>query len=152
MKKLISAIVALAMIFALSCTAFAAELPEDTPSVGPVVSTDASDEVSPRSTISGYAKGTISKDSPHVTIFPSEASGWGGLGVTVKLTCSQNLTLELYILEYDTYRLVLDDGIVRTNQENYFNDLQHRSGYYYIFTFVNIPEGVTIDYEIWMYG
>lgn len=150
MKKLVSMITTLAMVLSLSCTAFAAEPTVSGSSTKPDISASTS-EVSPRSSISGYASGTINRDHPHVTIWPSNASGWGGMGATVKLSCSQTMRLGLTIVE-ENNRILLDDQTVRTNQENYFNNMFHMSGGYYIFTFLDIPAGVNINYEIWIYG
>ena len=150
MKKFISMLLALAMTLGLSVPAFAAEIPANTLDTASSVSDVSSETVTPRSSISGYAYGVISKDHPHIVV-DAQASGIGGLGTTVKISCSQNLRFGLTIVE-ESYRIVLDDATVRTNQENYFNNLLHFSGSYYVFTFTDIPDGVTADCWIWIYG
>lgn len=85
MKKVISLIVTLAMMLSLSFSAFASEIPA-IPDIS--VSDVYYNTIAPRSTIGGYAQGTISKSNPHIVVYSENASGIGGMGVTVKLSRS----------------------------------------------------------------
>ena len=149
MKKLLSVFMAMLMLFSLNATAFAADVP-NTNNVS-IISTNQKNSIAPASTIGGYARGTISNDSPNLLVHTS-GSGIGGMGITVKNTCTAgNYRIGMYLIE-GTDRLVLDNVTAYTNREFYFNDLLTYNAPYYVFTFVDIPEGVSFDCKIWIYG
>lgn len=146
MKKLISVLLFFSLVFVVSIPALASEY-----SVCQTAEfTSDSGVIRPYSSMDGYARGTISSSSPHLLVWAT-ASGIGGMGVTVKCSCSANYRIGMYLVEENS-RLLLDNVNVYTNQEQYFNDLLHTSGAYYVFTFVDIPAGVSFDCQIWIYG
>ena len=155
MKKLLCTLVAVVLSLAVFTSAFAAE-PEVITST--VTSSSSSTEVEPRSTISGYAHMTVRNSYP-IPIRAS-ASGWGGMGVTIKFNTNQtynNVRTIIYVSNgifhsgssYTTF-----DGNININGNNeiYFNDLSHDSPEYVVIAFPGLPDGVSLDCEVWIYG
>lgn len=174
-KRITSMLVAAVML--LTCfgtvTAFAAEATPETPveatteakaytvectSKGVVSITDENGEVVPRDNnyISGYTKQTLigngnTTSGVSVVITPSRASGAGGMGATIILTSSWQGTMSMDLR--DTNGNVNVVGCrVDTNQTSTLSNQYHNSPAQVIFTFYGIPNGVSVTFEIWIYG
>lgn len=171
MKSLIKRWVAIFLVATMclvtGATAFAAE-PETTESAtcynlevssdGIVSCTDENGNevstISPRSSISGYGSDTLSSSNPAIVIYP-DASGIGGMGITIKTSSSWNGYMKLIaVAQYSSssYATLIDDYAISSNTEVYFNDLLHRSPGYIMFAFDGIPSGKTVSAQIWVYG
>lgn len=155
MKKFLCTLVAVVLSLAVCTSAFAAEPEAITPIVSSTTSTT---EVEPRSTISGYAHMTVRNNYP-IPVRAS-ASGWGGMGVTIKFNTDQtynNVQTIIYVANgifhsgssYKTF-----EGTININGSNeiYFNNLDHDSPEYVIVAFPGLPDGVSLDCEVWIYG
>lgn len=106
--------------------------------------------ISPRSSISGYASETMTRDPNPIQVVV-QASGWGGMGVTVKTSSSWSGYMSLDIIASDG-SVPLEGAAIYSNQETYFNNLRHYSPTYLMFSFRGIPSGQSVSVEIWVYG
>lgn len=159
-RRIIGVLMALVLCIGLTSTAFAAEPPEnneakcytlEVTSEGITsVKDDVGNEVSPRSSISGYEQATISGDPAAVFVYP-KSSGWGGMGVTIKTSSSWNGYMNLDILGEDG-SVPLEGKSVYSNGETKVNNLWHYNPAYYLFSFRGIPSGQSVFVQIWVYG
>lgn len=120
---------------------------------GDIVSiSDEESGIMPLSSISGYNKGNLTSSSRGFLVWV-DASGIGGMGVTVKTTCStwKNGTIT-FNLAANTGAIPIKDAHISSNGETKWNDLLHGSPAYFLADFSGIPSGHTVTAEIWIYG
>lgn len=166
-RRIFAILMATIMCLATGTTAFAAETTSDTKGTcynlevsgdGIVSCTDENgnvvSDISPRSTISGYTQGTISRNNNLLVIYPDEASGIGGMGINIKASSSWNgnFTVSVGAKYSNGIATVVNQACISSNAENHFEDLMHRDPSYLVFTFGNIPSNTTINVQIWVYG
>ena len=167
MKKLFSFLLATIMIVSVcSAQTFAAEVkPEaentatkatmyniELNSEGIVSVTDINGKELEESSISGYAQGNVTSTSTGF-IVDVDASGMGGMGVTVKTTCStwQNGTIK-FTLANNYGDVVIRGEDIPSNGERKFEGLFHISPSYFSASFQGIPSGHTIFAQVLIYG
>ena len=166
MKKLFSFLLAIATVLCVcSANVFAAEISPEKPnetidatmydvelnSNGIVSITDENGGVVPLSTISGYSNGDLTDSSSGLLVW-TDASGIGGMGVTITTSCSTwNGTM--------TFDLIGNNGshpikgeYISSNGSKEFHNLLHTSPSYFLATFSGIPSGHTVHAQIWIYG
>lgn len=156
-KRIISSILAVMMCFSLNMSVFAAKVTSDSPiSIGTQIAIDHEEEIMPMGTgsISGYAYKRLTKSDPAI-IVPLKASGFGGMGITVKTATSYNQNMYCQGTVVSSNPLVWVDGFkgdVKPNAETYFSG-NHLGGNNLEFVIVlEIPEGVYVDVWVWVYG
>lgn len=167
MKKILCAVLVLAMMMSLSVTAFAAEPVNTTnndvkatkysvelDSNGIVSVSDENGNIMPRSSISGYQNGDVTSNSSGFIVWV-DSSGIGGMGVTVKTSCPEwNGTVTFYLVS-DRGSVAVNGDNITTNGETYYENLIHGlpgTPAYYLANFNGIPDGYTIHVDIWIYG
>ena len=158
--RILGALMALMLCAGFTTTAFAAEPVEngeakcytfEVTSEGITsVKDESGNEITPRSSISGYEQATISGDPAGVIVYPS-SSGWGGMGVTVKTSSSWNGYMNLDIIGEDG-SVPLEGKSIYSNKETPINNLWHYNPAYYLFSFRGIPSGQSVFVQIWIYG
>jgi hypothetical protein len=102
------------------------------------------------SSISGYEQDTLSGNPCGVQVFV-DASGWGGMGITIKASSSWSGYMRLDVLGADGSS-PLTEKAVYSNGETKFNSLWHYTPSYYLFSFAGIPDGNSVYVQIWIYG
>ena len=175
MKKFFSILLAMVMTFSLFATAFAAEPAVDSNNEnnatmynvvlnsdgivsvsdenGDIVPlSDGESDIMPLSSISGYNKANLTSSS-HGFLVWVDASGIGGMGVTVKTTCStwKNGTITFNLVA-NTGANPIKDAHISSNGETKWNNLLHGSPAYFLADFSGIPSGHTVTAEVWIYG
>lgn len=119
--------------------------------------TGSAEEISPMgltSSISGYEQATVSDTNPYILVYCT-GSGYGGMGITIKNTCSANYRIGVSVYEGASGRRILDDVKAYTNGEvKYTDDLQHYGDFSlpFLVKFNDIPEGVSFNCQVWIYG
>lgn len=167
MKKFLSILLALLMLMSISATAFAAEPAEDISkkteatvynvvlnSDGIVSVSDEDGGIMPLSSISGYASGSVTSSSPGFLVWV-DASGIGGMGVTVKTSCpGWNGTITFDLISNDGNSHPVKGKSISTNGESQYHNLFHGIPVpaYYLANFSGIPAGYTVNAEVWIYG
>lgn len=151
-KRFLALVFALIMCFSLTATAFAAETENMETQI------NASEEVAnddsgimPHSSVSGYARKTLTKSNNIIDI-SCTSSGWGGMGITVKTSSASNTQVSFFGAPFGDNSIAEQiSGNMSTNAEKQFHNLSHNglSDYYLVFT---IPDGVSIDVQVWIYG
>lgn len=167
MKKFLSIILALVMTMAVTTTAFAAE-PKTTNtdtidvtkynvelnSDGIVSVSDENGNIMPFSSISGHTNGYVSSKSPSFPVWV-DSSGIGGMGVTVKTSCSNwNGTITFNLMSDKGSHAIINQPIP-TNGERQYHNLMHglpSQPAYYLAGFSGIPDGYTVNAQVWIYG
>lgn len=159
-KRLLILLTVLSLCACFTTTAFAAETPKndegkcytfEVTSEGITAVTDETgNEITPRSSISGYNQASISGNPAAIIVYPS-SSGWGGMGVTVKASSSWSGYMNLDILGSDG-STPLQGKAVYSNSETKVNNLYHKNPSYYMFSFRGIPSGKSVYVQIWIYG
>ncbi|MBO5348520.1 MAG: hypothetical protein J6A89_01680 [Clostridia bacterium] len=167
MKKLIAGIFMSTLMFLMSfgMTAFAAESEVDSceataytmecTSDGIVSITDENGATAPasvmRSTISGYTQQTISGSPAGIVVYPTSASGAGGMGVTIECSSSWNGAMSMDLT--DTNGNVNVRGVrVVSNGTSKLTDMYHDSPSAVVLTFRGIPSGQSVFVKVWIYG
>lgn len=155
MKRIIAAIMALTMCFALNATAFAAEATEDTAVVAESTSGVADEGIMPLGSISGYAQQTIDKDHNVIYVFCDSSGGLlgSGMGVTIKTSCSTNayrVTAHGYAKTGGT----ADQFWIgmSTNDEREVHDLTHYNTTCYAIEFTLPANCPSFLAQVWIYG
>lgn len=161
-KRLVSGVVTLAVMSVSAVSAFAADIEANdnetteaqecimlTVTSEGITSTQSNENV-PRSTISGYAYGYINKKDHSVTV-DVEGSGIGGMGVTIRTSSSWNGEMRCAMFDNEGNFPFMNKKIL-SNGETYFNDLLTVNPAYYVFSFLDIPEGESVHVWIWVYG
>lgn len=167
MKKFFCIILALALVLSLSVHAFAAEVTSDVKtdveatmynlevtSKGIISVSDENGNVLPRSSISGYASGDVSRDSTYFLVWVN-SSGIGGMGVTVKTSCPNWDGTIRFDLVSDRGSKAITEEYITTNGTKEFHNLLHglpSTPSYYLANFSGIPEGYTVNAQVWIYG
>lgn len=166
MKKLIASIFisTLMLLMSFSMTAFAAEpqinlceatayTMECTPE-GIVSVTDENGVSAPASvmsTISGYTQQTISGSPVGVVVYPTSASGAGGMGVTIECSSSWNGYMSMDLTDTNGNENVR--GVrVASNGTSKLSDMYHNSPSAVVLTFRGIPSGQSVFVKVWIYG
>lgn len=167
MKKLIAGLLASTLMFLMSfgmtasasdaevasCEATAYTM--ECTSEGIVSVTDENGVLAPdsvmRSTISGYTQQTISGDPVCVVVYPTSASGAGGMGVTIECSSSWNGAMAMDLT--DTNGNVNVKGVrVVSNGTSKLTNMYHDSPSAVILTFTKIPAGQSVFVKVWIYG
>lgn len=116
-----------------------------------IVSASASSKgIMPYSSISGYEQQTINSSDHGVIVFTS-GSGIGGMGVTIKASSSWNGDMTVHMAGYDGSTPFMN-AKVTANGTTYFNNLITTNPAFYLFNFLDIPSGVSVFVQIWVYG
>ena len=169
MKKLLSFLLAVTMMVSmLSVNAFAAEAECDVAeapaeatmydvelnSSGIVSITDENGAAAPRSvtsSISGYGNANLTSSS-NVMVVWVDASGFGGVGITVTTSCSNwNGTITFNVTP-NNGSAILGNKYISSNGTSEFHNLWHNSPAYYTIAFGGIPAGYTVHAQVWIYG
>lgn len=163
-RRILAILMAIAICSCMSLTAFAAETEAsqnatcytlEVTSDGVSSCHDGNGEevllVSPRSTISGYDSETLYGGNVAAVQVIVQASGWGGMGATVKTSSSWNGYMSLDIFDSDGV-VNREQVAVYSNGETYFNDMKHYSPSFVMFSFKGIPSGESVFVEIWVYS
>lgn len=166
MKRTFAIFMAVVMCLFTGVTSFAAETQPtekakcynlEVSSTGVIFCTDENGNevpyISPRSSISGYGNDSISTENPAIVIYP-DASGIGGMGITVKTSSSWNGYMKLIAgAQYmGSISTIINNYAVYSNGETYFNNIMHSFPGYIVFVFDGIPSGVIVNTQIWIYG
>lgn len=141
-KRFIAVLTATVMCLSLGLTVSATE----TTPVGEPFSVD-----STTSSISGYEQKTVTSTSPSFLVYCT-SDGIGGMGITINNTCSTNYRIGVSVYEGDTGVLLIDNQTAYTDREVQFHDLFHWGGGPYLIKFHDIPEGVSVLSQVWIYG
>lgn len=158
LSKLFSLLVVVALCLAMSVPAFAADVNADTNSnrlIGCVtlrVDENGTTPISTRSSISGYGHVTINGDGQGVYI-NCNGEGFGGMGVTVKTTCSSGThTIQMFGMPVMGDASIISSRNMTTNQELKFNNLWQSDLSRY-FVGLTCPSGTPpFLAEVWIYG
>lgn len=168
MKKIVSIFLAIIMMATLPSAAFASEfsgeiestLPKATlynlalNSDGIVSVSDENGDIMPLSSISGYQNGNVSKGSSGFTVWVN-ASGIGGMGVTVKTSCPNWPDGEIrFTLIGENGSVPINNSLIYANGEANYSNLWHGLPVpsYYLAGFSGIPEGYTVYAQVWIFG
>ncbi len=156
-KRIISIVLVAVMCLALNVTAFAAEITSNSSvSSDTEVVVGQEDEIMPLGTgsISGYAYKRLTS-TDRAIIVPLSASGFGGMGVTIRVSSSYQGKVDCVgrVVSYTPLMWVDGiDGQVSTNGETYFKG-NHLGGDGLEFVIaLDVPSGVEMDVWIWVYG
>lgn len=121
-----------------------------------IINEDGSIESVTRSSIEGYAHVTLTNSNSGLIIYPT-GSGIGGMGITINAYSSSDAWCELVIQGNDGSNplntLSQQNRLIclnRRGQERH-NLITTNPAYYYI-ALKGIPSGVSVDFEIWLYG
>lgn len=153
-KKLLTCVVSSMMLCATSIPAFAAEPDNLTANISnqPVVASEREDnEVTPLSSISGYASRTVSPGATGV-IAPVDASGMGGAGATITTSASSNYSITATIWEADGIfgRRKMGEQRISSNGTFYFNNMWHNDPGNIVIEFSGLQGSVNV--QAWIYG
>ena len=166
MKKFFCILLALIMTTFLSSTAFAVAPSVDANndveatmynvvlnSDGIVSVSDERGNIMPLSSISGYQNGNVTNGSPGFLVWV-DASGIGGMGVTVKTSCSNWSGTITFDLMGDNGHYPIESEHIPTNGEKQFHNLMHGLPVpaYYLASFSGIPVWYTVYAQVWIYG
>lgn len=166
MKKVFSILLAFSMVMSLSIPAFAAESPVEVSvaaeatmytmeltSEGIVSISDEDGNIMPFSSISGYQNGNVTENSNSFLVWV-DASGLGGMGVTVKTSCSTWTGTITFNLIGDNGSQPIKNSSISTNGEKNYSNLFHGLPVpnYYLAGFSGIPSGHTIYAQVWIFG
>lgn len=166
MKKLLAFLLSTVMLLSVgSTTAFAAEstpkLTHNTTeatmynvelnSDGIVSITNQNGKRMPASSISGYNNGNITSSSNGFLVWVN-ASGTGGMGVTVTTSCSSWNGTITFDLMGNNGSHPISGQYISSNGSTEFHNLSHSSPAYYLANFSGIPSGHTIYAQVWIYG
>lgn len=110
-----------------------------------------SDSVIARSSISGYEQKTISGNPAAVLVYPSSASGAGGMGATIECSSSWNGAMSLDVFDSNGVTNVTG-ARVSSNGTSKLSNMYHGSPSYVVFSFRGIPSGQSVFVKIWIYG
>lgn len=108
------------------------------------------DSISPRSSISGFDQRSLTPNSAGIQVFV-DASGSGGMGVTINASSSWNGYMSVNMLGSNG-STAFTGRAVYSNGETKFNNLRHSSPTYYVLTFAGIPSGQSVFVQVWIYG
>ncbi len=107
------------------------------------------------SSISGYAHGTLTSNAAGLLVDVS-ASGVGGMGITVKTECNTTTTVTLIGgVAYPTTSVWTSslNETITTNGNYEFHNLHHSGDFVmYLIGLEGIPQGVSVDTTVWIYG
>lgn len=153
-KKFLTAIVSTMMILATSVTAFAAEPEMATANVATqteVVSSTEENAITPRSSISGYANGTVRPGATGLLV-PVDSSLMGGAGATITTSASSTYSLTAIIWEADGVfgRREMGRQEIKSNGTFYFNNMWHNDPANIVVEFVGLQGSVNV--QAWIYG
>lgn len=109
------------------------------------------DSVIARSSISGYEQKTISGNPAAILVFPSSASGAGGMGATIECSSSWHGAMSLDVFDSNGVENIRG-ARVSSNGTSKLTDMYHGSPSYVVFSFRNIPAGQSVFVKIWIYG
>lgn len=160
-KRIFSALLGLILCFSLSISAFAAEPTAHEASTDKKVIGQYTFEVSgdgtvtPRSSLSGYAQKTVTAGNNGILI-DCDGQGIGGMGITIDTSCSNgnyrmyyqgasNIGSASNISGY----IYSNDHVVLNNSTGY--NLWHSNLGQYFIAF-DIPSGVSMLVQVWIYG
>ena len=112
-----------------------------------------------RSSIDGYAHVTLSSSNPSFILWPN-GSGVGGMGITVNTYSSSNAYCPLIMRGNDGsdpfsfYQNERDHTVCLNQRGQEFKDarIYTTNPAYYSVSLKSIPAGVSVDFEIWIYG
>lgn len=101
----------------------------------------------------GYNNGTLSHSKNFVVVDADDAV-IGTMGITVQTSSSWNGDLLMYatVNNSSTGGEFIKDYNISSNEEVYFNDLWYVGPFSLVFLFSGIPQGVTVNVQVWVYG
>lgn len=101
----------------------------------------------------GYNNGTLSYNKNLVIVDADDAT-IGTMGITVQTSSSWNGDLLMYatINNSSSGGKFIEDYEISSNEEVYFNDLWYIGPFSLVFVFSGIPQGQTVNVQIWVYG
>lgn len=158
-RQIFSVLLALTLCFTCAIPTFAAEeSPEDsfvsTKETAKLYTFDVSDTDGAsitRSSISGYNQKTLTSSNGMIEI-PVSSSGIGGMGITIKTNCSGNYQLE-YIGYVSGGEPASDiSGSMTSNDNKEHHNLWHGVGTSEYTLVFKIPQGVSVNVQVWIYG
>ena len=154
-KKFFSLFIALSLCMAMAVPAFAAENPKEVSAPNGAsytfeVTSDGAKMV--RSNLWGSASKTLTKGGSNNGIFIScDGSGFGGMGITIDTHCSQGN----YKMDFAGTSTIGSgsniSGTISTNAHKEFKRLTQFNLKEYMIAF-DVPEGVTVSVDVWIYG
>ena len=104
-----------------------------------------------RSSISGYNQKSLTSGNSIIEI-PVSSSGLGGMGITIKTSCSGNYQLD-YIGYVSGGEPASDiSGSMSSNDTVEHHDLWHGPGTSEYTLLFGIPQGVSVLVQVWIYG
>ena len=104
-----------------------------------------------RSSISGYNQKSLTSGNSIIEI-PVSSSGLGGMGITIKTTCSGNYQLN-YIGYVSGGEPASDiSGSMSSNDTVEHHNLWHGSGTSEYTLLFSIPQGASVLVQVWIYG
>lgn len=114
------------------------------------------DGIMPLSYVNGYASATLDSSHKFVVVICHDTQGIGGMGITITTSCSSG-TYNMRVRGFDAYDVNAAftskiDRTITTNGTFYWEHLMHNADLHmYGFSF-DVPDGVTADVQIWIYG
>ena len=157
-KRIFSVLLTLALCLTCAMPTFAAEkAPAEASSTEKTaklytfeVNGDAETSVA-RSSISGYNQKSLTSRISIIEI-PVSSSGLGGMGITIKTSCSGNYQLD-YIGYVSGGEPASDiSGSMSSNDTVEYNGLWHGPGTSEYTLLFGIPQGVSVLVQVWIYG
>lgn len=152
-RRFLTLLLALVMCMSVGITASAAEMPQGTPNVEAQAVASAEDSgIMPLSSVSGYARKTLTKGN-NMILVECDGEGIGGMGVTIRATSSSGGSVSFSGASYGSYSGASDisGSVVLNGPDKEFHGLWHNQLAYYAIVF-DIPDGVSIDVQVWIYG
>lgn len=151
MKKILCMIMAVAMVFSFSFTAFA----DGTADTAPIFAEGVSELELPlpsTRSLSGYASKFVSSSGDGS--FTVTVTGSAGLkaGLTFKTSCDEsNSGMAVITIQRPNGGYIFSDLAFSSNEEEYFSFYFPTTGTYTISYVVYVPSGATIQMQCWIY-
>lgn len=151
-NRIFSLILALVMCLSISIPAFATEVPtEDN-----ILVSQSNEGITPMSNISGYGSATIKPGKSDFVVVYCQGSGIGGMGITVKTTCSAGTVNNVTFAGKATSSVLGGaeiDGTMSTNASMSYHNL-YNGGVSVYSVLVQIPANApgNVFVEVWVYG
>lgn len=152
MKKILSLVLALLMVFSLSVTAFASS-EESSDDVAPVSSENLSTDPTVGGTkgnFSGYAHRVCGTGEGTFNVYVTGSTGFSA-GLTFKTECNYSTAIAIISIQRPNTGYLLDEFTFTANQEEEFEFYFPTSGTYKVSYTVYDPSG-TMHMQCWIYG